>query len=85
MTDSLNETILHSFGVTDGDGYEPFGGVASDEHGNLFGTTESGGENGQGSVFRVRRTKSGYGYKVIFGATNRGGYAGVGTVYRLTL
>lgn len=47
-----NETILYAFqGGTDG--ASPNGGLAIDGNGNLFGTTESGGANGQGTVFEL--------------------------------
>ena len=47
-----NETILYAFqGGTDG--ASPNGGLAIDRNGNLFGTTESGGANGQGTVFEL--------------------------------
>ena len=44
-------TILTSF---DGaDGANPVGGVVEDNSGNLFGTTESGGASGAGTVFEL--------------------------------
>ena len=33
--------------------YGPVGGVALDSHGNLFGTTASGGANGRGTVWEI--------------------------------
>src|SRR5579863_2660879 len=45
-------TVLHSF--TDGpDGAYPSAGLVRDSAGNLYGTTESGGTNGGGTVFEV--------------------------------
>ena len=35
------------------DGRTPSGGLISDPAGNLYGTTSAGGENGEGTVFRV--------------------------------
>jgi len=35
------------------DGAEPFGGVIVDASGNLYGTTEAGGANGDGVVFEI--------------------------------
>ncbi len=46
------ETVLHSFDDAD-DGVEPRMGVIMDSAGNLYGTTESGGSIGYGTVFEV--------------------------------
>jgi uncharacterized repeat protein (TIGR03803 family) len=45
-------TILHAFGGPDG--RFPFGGVIADASGNLYGTTNSGGDYGKGTVFRLK-------------------------------
>jgi uncharacterized repeat protein (TIGR03803 family) len=60
-------TVLHSFcsqpNCTDTDGANPYAGLVRDAAGNLYGTTESGGDlscnppDGCGTVFKV--TKSG--------------------------
>src|SRR5262249_9602165 len=55
------ETILYNFtGFAHKDGDGPFGGVIRDRKGNLYGTTEYGGDNacsetgiGCGVVFRI--------------------------------
>jgi uncharacterized repeat protein (TIGR03803 family) len=44
--------VLHSFGTQD-DGRYPFAGVIADADGNLYGTTEAGGQNGKGVIFKV--------------------------------
>ena len=49
---------LVSFNGTNGD--FPLAGLIADAVGNLFGTTESGGANGDGNVFEVVKTGSGY-------------------------
>jgi uncharacterized repeat protein (TIGR03803 family) len=47
-----NETVLYSFtGLSDG-GF-PDGGVIRDSAGNLYGTTNNGGENGGGVLFKL--------------------------------
>ena len=47
-----DETILYNF--TDGsDGGYPYGGLAIDSKGNLYGTTELGGAYGEGTIFKV--------------------------------
>jgi uncharacterized repeat protein (TIGR03803 family) len=45
------ETILHDF--AGGDGAAPAGGLIADESGNLYGTTETGGANGWGTVYEL--------------------------------
>ncbi|HKV82551.1 MAG TPA: choice-of-anchor tandem repeat GloVer-containing protein [Candidatus Sulfotelmatobacter sp.] len=52
MTPSGSETILHTFGGNQ-DGAFPYGGVAFDKAGNLYGTTLDGGANGFGTVFEL--------------------------------
>lgn len=54
---SLNEDgsdfqLLHSFGDKSGDGKSPFGSLIYN-NGFLYGTTQEGGENEKGSIFRI--------------------------------
>ena len=50
---------LYSFtGV--GNGALPNGGLVADANGDLFGTTQSGGANNDGTVFELARTATGY-------------------------
>jgi uncharacterized repeat protein (TIGR03803 family) len=50
----FTERVLHSFaGAAHGDGSAPDAGLILDKTGNLFGTTLSGGANGEGTVFEV--------------------------------
>jgi uncharacterized repeat protein (TIGR03803 family) len=51
-------TTLVSFNVANGDGAYPAAALTADTAGNLFGTTEQGGANGDGTVFEV--TGSGF-------------------------
>jgi len=44
--------IVHSFGSGQ-DGATPGGGVAFDSQGNMYGTTESGGKSGEGTLFKI--------------------------------
>jgi uncharacterized repeat protein (TIGR03803 family) len=44
-------TTIVSFNGTDGSG--PYGGVIADSSGDLFGTTNAGGSNGDGVVFEI--------------------------------
>ncbi|MFZ1007715.1 MAG: choice-of-anchor tandem repeat GloVer-containing protein [Candidatus Sulfotelmatobacter sp.] len=57
------ETVLHSFGGSDGDGYLPRAGLIQGRSGSLWGTTPTGGNlsalpctyiSGCGTVFNVR-------------------------------
>ena len=45
---------------TGANGVNPLGSLLADAAGNLFGTTEAGGTNGDGTVFEVVKTASGY-------------------------
>jgi uncharacterized repeat protein (TIGR03803 family) len=54
------ETVLHSFGVTRQDGYDPNPGLTLDAAGNLYGTTFSGGAYiSGGTVFKLTLQASG--------------------------
>jgi uncharacterized repeat protein (TIGR03803 family) len=48
-----NETVVYAFqGTTDG--YEPsYSGVVFDSAGNLYGTTQQGGANGLGTIYKL--------------------------------
>jgi len=46
-------TVLHTFTGENGDGATPYAGMILDTEGNLYGTTEFGGEWGGGSVFKL--------------------------------
>ena len=48
-------TVLHNFNGTEG-GF-PYGTVAMDAYGNLYGTTKGGGASGWGTVWKVSLTK----------------------------
>jgi uncharacterized repeat protein (TIGR03803 family) len=72
------ETVLYEFTGTNGDGNGPHGRLAFDANGNIYGTTQGGGTNGTGTVYRLS-PKSGGGWteKVIynFSATGADGTA----------
>src|SRR5437764_12645427 len=46
------ETVLHSFG-NGTDGSTPRAGVVLDTTGNLYGTTQDGGSDNAGTVFKI--------------------------------
>jgi uncharacterized repeat protein (TIGR03803 family) len=45
--------VLYSFGANATDGQEPYAGVITDGAGNVYGTTQTGGVNGRGTVFKI--------------------------------
>jgi len=69
-----NETILHSFTFNGVDGFYPYAGLISDSAGNLFGTTQSGGASGDGTVFELAPDgHGGWAEKVLHRFKNRPG------------
>jgi uncharacterized repeat protein (TIGR03803 family) len=50
---SGNETVLHGFTGTGGDGANPYAGLIMDKAGNLYGTTGYGGASGAGTVIKL--------------------------------
>ena len=60
------ETVLHTFDdISGSDGYYPYGTLAIDAAGNLYGTTQSGGKFGGGTVFTLKLSSGKYKYKLI--------------------
>ncbi len=55
LTPTGTKTVLHSF-AGGADGLFPTQGLVRDPHGNLYGTTESGGAYGGGIVFKLTST-----------------------------
>ncbi len=74
------ESLLYSFG-TGTDGAIPVSGVTLDESGDLYGTTSAGGTYGYGTVFQLKRSKSGWTENILhdFALGSDGGvpYAGL--------
>jgi uncharacterized repeat protein (TIGR03803 family) len=81
--DGWTETILHHF-TGFADGLNPYGGVAIDRSGNLYGTTVAGGtggvcaEDGCGVVFKLTRSGSAYTYSTLYHFTGGDDGWGVG-------
>jgi uncharacterized repeat protein (TIGR03803 family) len=47
------ESVLYSFASGTGDGANPQAGLITDASGNLYGTTQAGGANSKGTVFKL--------------------------------
>jgi uncharacterized repeat protein (TIGR03803 family) len=47
------QSVLYTFGFKDDDGLYPYGGLIFDKSGALYGTTEFGGANRFGSVYKL--------------------------------
>jgi len=62
-----NETILYSFtgGISGPDGSFPVGGLVMDREGRLYGVTIDGGEHGEGTIFELTPSDTGYTEKII--------------------
>jgi uncharacterized repeat protein (TIGR03803 family) len=48
------KTVLHNFTGANGDGAYPISTLGRDKLGNLYGTTQSGGNSGLGTVFKLK-------------------------------
>jgi uncharacterized repeat protein (TIGR03803 family) len=53
ITPSGTETVLYSFAGGSSDGSHPEGGLIQGSDGNFYGTTDAGGANGDGTVFKI--------------------------------
>ena len=53
LAQTETETVLYSFGLQSVDGATPWDSLIMDKEGNLYGTTEQGGEYGFGTVFEL--------------------------------
>ena len=59
------EKVLYSFGQGT-DGATPVAGVTLDAKHNLYGTTSAGGSYGYGTVFQLKRSKSGWAENILY-------------------
>jgi uncharacterized repeat protein (TIGR03803 family) len=87
--------VIYEFGATSSNDAEiPYGPLTIDSSGNLYGTSESGGEYGYGAVFRLSPNGAAWTEAVLFNFTlDYGSYPepygvvldGVGNLYGVTL
>jgi uncharacterized repeat protein (TIGR03803 family) len=63
------ETVLHSF-TAGNDGATPYSGLTPDGAGNLYGTTVDGGAHGNGTVYQLAPSGSGWTETVIYDFPN---------------
>jgi uncharacterized repeat protein (TIGR03803 family) len=68
---------LRSFGSSEGDGQRPPRGVVEGKDGALYCTTEAGGTNGSGTVFKLN--KDGSGYTVLYNFGGADDHSGAGS------
>jgi uncharacterized repeat protein (TIGR03803 family) len=61
------ETVLHTFQGLDGEG--PEGELTFDASGDLYGTTNGGGEYGSGTVFEISPVQGGWNFQVLYSFT----------------
>jgi uncharacterized repeat protein (TIGR03803 family) len=71
---SYTEKVLHNFT----DGVQPVGTPVLDSHGDVFGITEFGGFGGQGVVYEMPHSATGYTYKLLHTFAIGGGVAQAG-------
>jgi uncharacterized repeat protein (TIGR03803 family) len=65
---SWTETVIYSFNQG-GDAQHPWGGVIFDQAGNLYGTTVYGGAYGDGAIFKLTPSGSGWTESIVYSFT----------------
>ncbi|HTC48737.1 MAG TPA: choice-of-anchor tandem repeat GloVer-containing protein [Candidatus Aquilonibacter sp.] len=59
------EAVLHNFGRVSTDATHPATGLVIDAAGNLYGTTQTGGQYGLGTVYELSPVTGGWEYRVL--------------------
>jgi uncharacterized repeat protein (TIGR03803 family) len=78
---AATERVLHSFNTTGSNGEVPYSSLTFDTAGNLYGTTQIGGDGNEGTVFELMpRTGGGWTEKVLHRFQNNG--TAISTVQR---
>src|SRR5208337_330562 len=86
VSEAQTYNILHNFGGSGYDGYAPLTDLVLNGN-TLYGTTASGGTNGNGTIFKIHADGSGYGIirSLTNGASPEGGMVLIGnTLYGTT-
>jgi uncharacterized repeat protein (TIGR03803 family) len=78
--DGTGFTVLHSFTVGTGDGYDPSGGLTLVGN-TLYGMARQGGTFGVGTIFRINTDGTGYGLLHSFARSPSDGAQPVGTLF----
>jgi uncharacterized repeat protein (TIGR03803 family) len=81
------ESVLHSFKGGRGDGAQPLGSLVFDKAGNLYGTTQQGGINSNGVVFKLTPSAGGRWKETVlhrFTGGRDGGHSSAGLVVDAT-
>ena len=75
---------IYKFCMTTGcaDGNDPYGGLALDTDGSLYGMTDLGGIDGIGAVFRITRTSKGFKFSTLYSFDNSLGSEPLDTLVR---
>jgi uncharacterized repeat protein (TIGR03803 family) len=66
------EEVLHYFDKDGTDGFTPYGTLAFDKTGNLYGTTSFGGAFNYGTVFKLTPSASGWTESIVHSFNNNG-------------
>jgi uncharacterized repeat protein (TIGR03803 family) len=74
----LGRTVIYRFSGSDGSW--PLGALSFDSAGNMYGTTETGGVGGNGTVFKLVRNGSQWTYSVIYNFDGADGWEPVAGV-----
>jgi uncharacterized repeat protein (TIGR03803 family) len=64
-TDSNDYGVIYNFSTSGGDGANPAAGLVQAGDGSFYGTTQSGGLGGHGTIFKIK--SDGTGYSVTYG------------------
>jgi len=72
---SWTESVLWDF-TCGNDGCNPYAGVIFDSLGNLYGTTQFGGTFGEGTVYELSPTQSGWSETTLTAAAPNGSFSG---------
>jgi uncharacterized repeat protein (TIGR03803 family) len=73
-------TIIHTFGSSPNDGQIPGGYIALDSAGNIYGTTSYGGDNGDGTLFKLIPGKHSYSEQTLWNFDGTDGWLPEGGV-----